>query len=279
VWTRAALFPLSCLLLACPQGIDDDDVDIPSLDDDDQADDDDSVEPDDDHQSDDDLADDHDQADDDDQAHDDDVTDDDDIAPDDDDATPPPCTSYEGTDQEYAPIQIAAAGLPAGAGSLTWSRPADWEWMAAFSGTPGSPASHEGVDYVHDDPAVATVPILAAAEGLVVYVRLGCPQSGAFAANTQLRECGAGWGNHVVVEHGSVGTVTRYAHLEPGSTLVQAGDPVSRGAPLASMGNSGRSDVRHLHFELGSLAAPMDPCAAAQSFAAVHDSELLTWAP
>jgi len=80
VWTRAALLSLSCLLLACPPAIDDDDVDIPSLDDDDQVDDDDDLEPDDD-----DAADDDDQA-------------------DDDDATPPPCAAYEGTDQEYAPM-------------------------------------------------------------------------------------------------------------------------------------------------------------------------------
>jgi len=188
------------------------------------------------------------------------------------------CPAYASSEQEFSPIQIAAAGQPPVSSSLTWSRPASWTYLGAFAGTPGLPASHEGTDYVHDDPLVSSVPILAAADGQVVYVRLGCPQSATFSPNTQLRECGAGWGNHVAILHGQ-GMHTRYAHLAPGSVTVVAGQHVVRGEPIAAMGNSGRSDVRHLHFELGTETAPLDPCAAAQSFDFVFDPEGLEWSP
>jgi len=208
----------------------------------------------------------------------DDDTGDDDTADDDtgDDDTAPPCPSYDSQEEEYAPIQTTGAGLPAGASALTWDRPAAYVWLGAFSGTPGQPASHEGVDYVHDDPGVATVELRAAADGVVAYVRLGCPQSSEFSHNNSLRECGAGWGNHVVLHHGGE-LYTRYAHNKPGATFVQVGDAVARGDVLAQMGNSGRSETRHLHFELGTFAAGFDPCIAAQSMDAVHDAELLTY--
>ena len=69
-----------------------------------------------------------------------------------------------------------------------------------------------------------------------------------FCHNTSLRECGSGWGNHVVIYHGR-GIYTRSAHLKPGSVAVKVGDQVSQGQQIASMGNSGRSELRHLHFE------------------------------
>jgi murein DD-endopeptidase MepM/ murein hydrolase activator NlpD len=173
-------------------------------------------------------------------------------------------------------VQTTGSGLPEGYEDISWSRPADYEYLGAFSGTPGSPASHEGVDYVHDNQSVSEVDILAAADGEVVYVRLGCPQSSEFSSNNSLRECGAGWGNHVVVDHGN-GIYTRYAHLKPDETIVQVEDHVNQGSLLGLMENSGRSDTRHLHFELGTKVSDFDPCSPAQSFDLVYDSELLPW--
>jgi murein DD-endopeptidase MepM/ murein hydrolase activator NlpD len=190
--------------------------------------------------------------------------------------TGPECPSYESDEEEYAPIQTAGSGIPAGCAGLTWERPADQTYYVAFSGTPGSPASHEGVDYVHDNASVVNVSVSAAAEGEVVYVRTGCPQSAEFSHNYSLRECGAGWGNHVVIHHGG-GIYTRYAHLKPATTLVQAGDWTDAGGQLALMGNSGRSELRHLHFELGTMTAQFDPCEAAQSMDYVYDSQDLAW--
>jgi len=194
----------------------------------------------------------------------------------DDDTTAPPCPSYDSQEEEYSPVQTAGAGTPPGAGTIAWQRPAAYVYLGAFSGTPGQAASHEGVDYIHDDPGVGHVLVEAAAAGTVIYVRTGCPQSTLFGSNQQLRECGAGWGNHVVVDHGG-DIVTRYAHLRPGTTVVQVGDGVAAGDTLSEMGNSGRSDTRHLHFELGTDADGLDPCDHAQSFDRVFDAELLSY--
>lgn len=186
------------------------------------------------------------------------------------------CSSYDSTEQEYAPVQTVGSPLPAACASIVWSRPAVYTYLAPFDGTPGQPANHEGVDYVDDDTSVSTVMDFAAADGTVAYVRIGCPQSTVFGHNNSLRECGAGWGNHVVVDHGNH-VFTRYGHIRPGTVAVQVGDAVVRGQVLGEMGNSGRSETRHLHFELGTMTASFDPCEPAQSFDLVYDSEKLNY--
>ncbi|MDZ4696788.1 MAG: M23 family metallopeptidase [Deltaproteobacteria bacterium] len=118
------------------------------------------------------------------------------------------------------------------------------------------------------------VDVKAGAAGAVVYVRLGCPQSAVFTSNQTLRECGAGWGNHVVVSHGN-SLYTRYAHLDPADVAVTVGQVVTLGQRLGGMGNSGRSDLRHLHFEFGKEATPFNSCIAAQSMDFVCDPERL----
>jgi murein DD-endopeptidase MepM/ murein hydrolase activator NlpD len=180
------------------------------------------------------------------------------------------CDAHTSDECESAPVQVVGAGVPGGADDLSWTQPAAWTRWVAFAGSPGAPASHEGVDYVHDDPEVETVDVVAAAAGAVAYVRLGCPQSSILLHNEARRECGAGWGNHVVVDHGG-GLYTRYAHLDPNDVTVQVGDAVDRGGLLGGMGNSGRSETRHLHFELGTASEPLDPCASARSFDRVWD--------
>ena len=45
------------------------------------------------------------------------------------------------------------------------------------------------------------------------------------------------------------------------------------------MGNSGRSNKRHLHFEVGLKDTPFDSCDAAQSFDSVTDPKALVSKP
>ncbi len=182
--------------------------------------------------------------------------------------------AYVSSEQDYAPVQIAASGIPRGSSTVRWKAPSAWTWRVAFSGTPGRKANHEGTDYVHDDQRVAEVPVSSMADGEVVYVRMGCPQSSAFGKNRSARECGSGWGNHVVVDHGD-GVYVRYAHLDPQGITVGVGDRVTQGQELGLMGNSGRSETRHLHYELGTRARGFDPSAPSQSFDAVYDPEQL----
>lgn len=185
------------------------------------------------------------------------------------------CAAYDSQQTESSPVQTTGPKtLPTGWSSVVWQRPTTYNRTAAFRGTSGRPASHEGVDYIDDRTSITTVNVNAAADGTVVYVRTGCPQSAVFTPNQTLRECGAGWGNHVVVSHGN-GLFTRYAHLTPGSVVVQTGAVVTRGQLVATMGNSGRSDVRHLHFEFGRKTVAFDSCAPSQSMDAVWDPERL----
>jgi murein DD-endopeptidase MepM/ murein hydrolase activator NlpD len=152
--------------------------------------------------------------------------------------------------QESAPVQVVAATFPNGS---TWKMemlPSISTYLVNLAGKPGAKASHEGMDFVHNDPKVPHVPVVAAAKGTVAYVRTGCPQTSMFSRNGSAREAGSGWGNHVVLYHGN-GVYTRYAHLAPNSIKAKVGDQVVAGDVVGEMGNSGRSEVRHLHFEVG----------------------------
>jgi len=90
----------------------------------------------------------------------------------------------------------------------------------------GSPAMHEGVDFVAD---VGT-PIYASAGGVVAYASMH-PQ----------------YGNMVEIDHGN-GIVTRYGHAS--KLFVKVGQVVRRGEKIAEVGSTGRSTGNHLHFEV-----------------------------
>jgi len=132
------------------------------------------------------------------------------------------------------------------------------------------------VDYVNDNQAINTVYVRAAANGKVEYVREGCEQSSMFAHNNMARESGAGWGNHIVISHNGQ-VYTRYGHLLKGSILVNNGDSVKKGQIIATMGNSGRSETRHTHFELGTKTAGFIRCNMSQNFDYVFNPEQLTY--
>ena len=56
-------------------------------------------------------------------------------------------------------------------------------------------------------------------------------------------------GNYVVIDHRD-GRYSLFAHLVPGSLQVRAGDRVGMGQPLGKCGNSGRSTMPHLHWQV-----------------------------
>jgi murein DD-endopeptidase MepM/ murein hydrolase activator NlpD len=65
-----------------------------------------------------------------------------------------------------------------------------------------------------------------------------------------------GYGLMVTLDHG-FGLSSRYAHLS--ESLVTPGQTVTRGQPLAKVGNSGRSTGPHLHYETILGGTPVDP--------------------
>lgn len=94
---------------------------------------------------------------------------------------------------------------------------------------------HEGIDI----SASSGTPIVAAAAGTVIHAGwLG------------------GYGNLVVVDHGS-GLATAYAHAS--SILVSLGQQVSQGQTIALVGSTGNSSGPHLHFEVRVNGTAVDP--------------------
>ncbi len=186
------------------------------------------------------------------------------------DSDEPECLDYHSANADYAPVQTAESPLPSAAYLKQWGMPTDFTNAVHFAGTPGHSATHEGIDYIHSVESIPIVLVRAASYGTVVYVRTGCPQSDMFLSNQSIRECGSGWGNHIVIDHGN-DVMTRYAHLSPGTIQVLVGDVVNIGDEIAEMGNSGRSELRHLHFEMGTMNEAFDPCLGSQSFDYVYD--------
>jgi len=56
-------------------------------------------------------------------------------------------------------------------------------------------------------------------------------------------------GNSVIIDHGQ-GEYSLFAHLRSGSVAVKTGQRVAAGAAVGSCGNSGKSDLPHLHYHL-----------------------------
>lgn len=96
-------------------------------------------------------------------------------------------------------------------------------------------------------------PVVAVADATVVAATDGFPDNRprtregfTLARELTLESVG---GNVVILDLGD-GRFAAYAHLEPGSVKVRAGDRVRRGQTLAAIGNSGDSRWPHLHFQV-----------------------------
>lgn len=111
-------------------------------------------------------------------------------------------------------------------------------------------------------------PVLAAADGVVVDAESGSVQNyevrlqrpgesdEAYDArltkyNLELLKSGPKvmLGNYVVIEHAG-GEFTAYDHLKTGSVLIKKGDRVKAGQPIAAIGDTGDSNIVHLHFQV-----------------------------
>ncbi len=104
-------------------------------------------------------------------------------------------------------------------------------WLSSLFGYRSDPFTgkktfHSGVDIAGRKDS----PIQAAAAGVVVHAGRR-----------------AGYGESLVVQHAN-GYSTRYAHAS--RLLVDIGEKVEKGQPIATVGSTGRSTGPHLHFEV-----------------------------
>jgi len=135
------------------------------------------------------------------------------------------------------------------------------DWNCGTSSYDG----HHGSDFslAGGNGAIATgYDVVAAADGVVERAEDGhfdhCTACGGTGCG---RDFGFGYGNHLVINHGSY-KVT-YAHMRNGSVRVGVGDHVSCGQVIGQIGSSGCSTGAHLHFETrplgGGYATAFDP--------------------
>jgi len=179
----------------------------------------------------------------------------------------PACLAYESQEEEFSNVQIVGEkNLNLDFSSFI----ATYQTRIEFSGRLGELAEHEGLDLFNIDKELSDVPIHTIAEGVVVYARIGCPSSTQFSDNKILRECGAGWGNHLIIDHGN-NIYSRYAHMRFDGVYKRVGDKVNKDEIVGLMGNSGRSEGRHLHLEMGYYSDDFDSCKPSKSFEFVLD--------
>jgi hypothetical protein len=122
--------------------------------------------------------------------------------------------------------------------------PAGWPvssgWISSGFGERNDPftgkkARHDGLDFA----GIKGSEILGVARGVVIW-----------AGSRQ------GYGNLLEVDHGN-GYVTRYAHND--ELLVKAGDSITAGQAIATMGATGRASSPHVHFEVLYQGKTVDP--------------------
>ncbi|MEY4440544.1 MAG: hypothetical protein RLY49_170 [Candidatus Parcubacteria bacterium] len=95
---------------------------------------------------------------------------------------------------------------------------------------------HNGIDFA----APAGTPIYASAGGTVIISKADDGWNG-------------GYGNYVVIKHAN-GVQTLYAHMT--DVLISAGESVSQGTQIGTVGNTGKSTGNHLHFEVRGAKNP-----------------------
>jgi lipoprotein NlpD len=143
----------------------------------------------------------------------------------------PPATGASGA---LAPDAVASSAVAAPKvvldGDINWIWPANGVVLAGFD-----EAKNKGVDI----GGKAGEPVLAAADGRVVYVGAG------------LRT----YGNLIILKHNNL-YLTAYAHNQ--TLLVKEDQSVLKGQKIAEMGSSDTDKVK-LHFELRREGKPVDP--------------------
>jgi len=147
--------------------------------------------------------------------------------------TPAPSQSATAPATATAAAQKPVPAPAAFSGSFSW--PLTGRILSRFGPKQGG-LHNDGINIA----ATPGAPVRAAAPGVVAYAGDGLK--------------GFGW--LILIKHGD-GWVTAYAHNE--SVLVQRGDTVRAGEPIARAGSTGSVDRPQLHFEIRNGRRAVDP--------------------
>jgi urea transporter len=119
-----------------------------------------------------------------------------------------------------------------------------WRHGLDFEGRTAEGKAHKDEGKELRDYVCYGLPVVAAGGGTVALVEDGIPDNRPGELNTR-----DNWGNAVVIRHGE-GLFSVCAHLQPKSLRVKVGDVVTPGMEIGRCGNSGRSSMPHLHFQV-----------------------------
>ena len=144
------------------------------------------------------------------------------------------------------PISLPFLGIwtctQGSSGSFThqafWEHGFDFEVRDPF-GRPDKNGGHEVSDYF-----CYKLPVLACADGQIIKVIHHIPDNPIGEPNPK-----ENWGNLVMVQHGP-SLFSLVCHLTAGPPKLREGDFVRKGDIIGLCGNSGRSSIPHLHFQL-----------------------------
>lgn len=123
----------------------------------------------------------------------------------------------------------------------------DWVMVDEGARTHQGDAQKNGSYYCYGAEA------LAVADATVAYVKDGIAENVPGSGRAVPMDLETVGGNTVALDLGE-GRFAMYAHLQPGSLRVKAGDRVKAGQVLGLVGNSGNSSEPHLHFHVATSA-------------------------
>lgn len=110
---------------------------------------------------------------------------------------------------------------------------------------------HLGIDIA----APIGTPVIAPANGVVVYASNPAPTNGGFLGNWAGYPAGGGNTLEMICEVNGTLYAVSFAHLSQGGFSVSAGSSVSQGQQMALTGNSGNSSGPHCHIEVYNLGS------------------------
>ncbi len=120
----------------------------------------------------------------------------------------------------------------------------DWRHAWDFEIMDDEGLSYTGDGETRDDYYAYNKPVIAPADGTVQEIVDDVDENE--IGNVDLDH---NWGNTIILHHADL-LYSKLSHLKKGSFKVAVGDSVKKGQVIAACGNSGRSPVPHIHFQL-----------------------------